>query len=149
MSDQNKLPENSEQECAANAHPLENNPAPRRLWLDDIRPAPEGWVWVKNFEQAVNALAAEPWDEASLDHDLADWHYAANSLTGQCTSPSENARRQEKTGYHVALWMVENRVFPPQVWIHSMNPSGAQSMLLLLQRHHPAGAGAVTRRMPY
>jgi hypothetical protein len=41
-----------------------------KLWLDDIRPAPEGWTWVKRVEDAIYYADREPVEEMSLDHDL-------------------------------------------------------------------------------
>lgn len=125
----------------------ETKAAPRRLWLDDTRPAPQGWEHAVSYDGAIALLSTRAYDEASLDHDLADWHYSAMpNVSGADHDYTRGP--QEKTGYHVALWMVENSVFPPRVWVHSMNPAGAQSMLQLLQRYHPGGAGAVGRRHP-
>lgn len=43
-----------------------------RLWLDDVRPAPDGWVWVKTARDAIALLAAVGVAEISLDHDLGN-----------------------------------------------------------------------------
>lgn len=125
----------------------ENNRSPRRLWLDDTRPAPEGWVRVKTYDAAIASLIMTAWDEVSLDHDLGTKADIKTDDAGKKIY-TEWYDGEEKTGYHVALWMVENGVFPPQVWIHSMNPVGAESMRQLLCNHHPGGAGAVKRRLP-
>ena len=42
------------------------------LWLDDVRPAPEGWVHVKTVEEAKGYLVKGNVQRASLDHDLGD-----------------------------------------------------------------------------
>lgn len=42
----------------------------RKLWLDDERPEPEGWVRAKTARQAVMLLASGTFGEVSLDHDL-------------------------------------------------------------------------------
>ena len=41
-----------------------------KLWLDDIRTAPEGWVWVKTYQQAIRCLRGGEVDEISFDYDL-------------------------------------------------------------------------------
>lgn len=41
-----------------------------KLWLDDVRPAPEGWTWVKTVDEARARLVAGGVDHLSLDHDL-------------------------------------------------------------------------------
>ena len=45
------------------------------FWLDDVRPAPEGWFWVKTVPQLIEAikdakLAGKEIEEMSLDNDL-------------------------------------------------------------------------------
>lgn len=43
-----------------------------KFWVDDIRPAPEGWVWIQTVGQAAVYITgyADVIDEISLDHDL-------------------------------------------------------------------------------
>lgn len=45
-----------------------------KLWIDDVRPAPEGWVWEKTSYDAIRRLLfVDPndrIDEISFDHDL-------------------------------------------------------------------------------
>lgn len=41
-----------------------------KLWLDDVRPAPEGWRWVKTAGEALTLLLRGGVKIASLDHDL-------------------------------------------------------------------------------
>jgi len=85
----------------------------RCLWLDDLRPAPEGWVWVKTAHEAIEQLAREAFDVVSLDHDLGD-----DEGLG--------------TGLDVLRW-IEEQVFlhgyrAPELRVHSMNPVGREKM---------------------
>jgi hypothetical protein len=41
-----------------------------KLWIDDERPAPEGWLWVKTSFDAIEALLHNDIEEISFDHDL-------------------------------------------------------------------------------
>ena len=41
-----------------------------RLWLDDERPAPDGWVHARTAYEAIEFLLAGDVSEVSLDHDL-------------------------------------------------------------------------------
>jgi len=82
-----------------------------KLWLDDIRPAPEGWVLVKTALDAIVALRHGKYEEISLDHDLGDGG----------------------TGYDVLLYIEaevhRNQDYKcPMIWIHSANPVGRQRM---------------------
>jgi hypothetical protein len=117
---------------------------PFKLWLDDERPAPEGWLWLKTAQAAIDALQRfkniaedEPlrtrlaqfdsglpdiWtiSHMSFDHDLADVHYEWFHAT-QVLREDHPARIQaekesakEMTGYDVILWMAEHEVWPTE-----------------------------------
>ena len=45
-----------------------------RVYLDDLRPAPEGWVRVFWPEEAITLLKTGLVTEISLDHDLGSEH---------------------------------------------------------------------------
>ncbi len=84
-----------------------------RIYLDDERPTPPGWVRVYWPDEAIALLETGKVDEISLDHDLGD-----------------DARG---TGYDVVLWVEEAvalRGFrPPKMAVHSANSSARQKML--------------------
>lgn len=83
-----------------------------KVFLDDARTPPTGWVLVHWPEEVIELLKQENVDEISLDHDLG------NDSHG--------------TGYDVILWIEEavaNRSFiPPIIRIHSANASARQKM---------------------
>lgn len=78
-----------------------------RLFLDDVRNAPEGWQEVRSAEAAILTLATQNVTHISLDHDLGEG----------------------KSGYDVVCW-IEKRTFeddkytPPEMTVHSSNSSG-------------------------
>ena len=86
--------------------------APMKLYLDDQRPAPEGWTRVQTPEDAIELLKANRLTHLSLDHDLG--------------------LSDERTGYAVLLWIeqqvVENGFLPPHITIHSAN-AGARARM--------------------
>jgi hypothetical protein len=80
-----------------------------RVWLDDRRPAPEGWVRVRTPEEAIELLRGGGVAELSLDHDLG-----------------LDVGARERTGYDVLLWLEREvearRATPPAVIrVHSGN----------------------------
>ena len=83
-----------------------------KVYLDDERPAPEGWCRVYTAEECMKILA-DPKIEVevlSLDHDLGT----------------------DKTGYDVLCW-IEEQVFvygyePPKILLHTANPVGRDKM---------------------
>lgn len=91
-----------------------------RLWVDDVRPAPEGWLWVKSVNDALRVLQVSTVLEASLDHDLGD--YAVDG----------------GDGYRIVDWMAENNVWPTEgVHVHSANPVGRQRIQGVVERYGP------------
>jgi len=123
-----------------------------KLWLDDIREppgtwlyatsaldhiangreVPDWWVWANTAHKAIRVLQTGRVTECSLDHDLAEEHYAVS--TGYCEAP---APPREMTGYDVVKWMAEHNVWPEIVRVHSMNPAGAEAMRKLIERSKP------------
>lgn len=106
-----------------------------RLWHDDVRPPPDGWVWARTNAQARAILAEHEVIECSLDHDLGLDHIEMPETYAelQHSDPEQAhqiflAGRSEDNGLLLVYWMVKHDLVPPVVTIHSWNPAGAQSM---------------------
>jgi len=83
-----------------------------KIFLDDEREAPEGWLRVRWPEDVIKILMREKVEEISLDHDLGDDEHG--------------------TGYDVILW-IEYAVAtwgfkPPIITVHSANSSARLKM---------------------
>lgn len=88
----------------------------KKIFLDDLRTAPSGWIIARNYEEMTKILENLNEDfEVSLDHDLGEI----------------------KTGYDICKWFVENNKYPKIVTIHTANPIGAKNMYQLLDRYAP------------
>lgn len=83
-----------------------------RVYLDDERITPEGWVRVYWPDEAIALLESGEVAQISLDHDLGD--------------------DERGTGYDVIVWIEEavvTRGFqPPAISVHSANPSARLRM---------------------
>jgi hypothetical protein len=83
-----------------------------RVFLDDERQTPNGWVRVYWPDEAIALLASGQVEELSLDHDLGD--------------------DSRGTGYDVVVWIEEAvalRGFrPPKLSVHSANSSARLKM---------------------
>jgi hypothetical protein len=107
-----------------------------KLWHDDVRPPPEGWVWARRNQEAQEMLLANEIVECSLDHDLG-YHDVVLP-----DDPDELAEvllllrgRSDETGLQLVEWMIEKKLVPPKVTIHSWNPEGARQMAARLNDH--------------
>jgi len=90
----------------------------KKIWLDDMRPAPDGWVHVQRPEEAIAALFKGGVTHFHLDHDLDDNEYG--------------------TGYDVLLWIeqatMQSHFTPPLITVHSANESTRQKMEALITK---------------
>jgi hypothetical protein len=92
-----------------------------KLWIDDIRPAPEGYEWCSTVNIAIAAI--ELWEDLpegieliDIDHDAGD--YASDG------------------GDYIRLldWLEETgRSYP--IRIHSQNPVGVENMRRIIERN--------------
>ena len=99
-----------------------------KIWLDEVRPAPRGYIWCKsvNYAKEIVEMAEglrdgtkavfgeEPSksmdiEELNLDHDLGDY------------------TKDGGDGIKLLDWLVERRTFYPIV-LHTMNPVGKANM---------------------
>jgi hypothetical protein len=83
-----------------------------KVWLDDWRAEPEGWVRTTTVEETIELLKTDEVDEISLDNDLGLGFLE---------------------GYKVMDWMerelAENGRMPPtKIHIHTGNPSARKVM---------------------
>ena len=92
-----------------------------KVYLDDLRPAPEGWHRTLWPDEVIALLESGGVTHLSLDHDLGD--------------------DTRGTGYDVVRWIEEAVVtrnfVPPEIAIHSANPVGRERMargILALQK---------------
>lgn len=86
-----------------------------KIWIDDMRPAPEGYRWCKTYKSAIATImyfdsCVEGIDEIDFDHDLGE----------------------AKSGYDVAKFLVENHISIGGFRCHSMNPVGKENIQKLL-----------------
>lgn len=96
------------------------------MWVDDVRPAPDGYMWCKSVNDAIYNIEEAEWyneyvvdviiELIDIDHDAGE--YAVNG------------------GDYIKLldWLEETgRSYP--IRIHSMNPVGVENMRRIIQRN--------------
>jgi hypothetical protein len=83
-----------------------------KVYLDDERATPDGWIRVFWPEEAIELLKTNKVTEISLDHDLGDDDHG--------------------TGNDVVLWIEEavytSDFIPPKMNVHSANSSARDKM---------------------
>ena len=84
-----------------------------KLWIDDVRPAPEGYVWLKSVKDAKACIEQCEYFDAvvevvDIDHDAGEFVKYGGEETG--------------------------RSYP--IHIQSMNVVGVQNMRAIIQKNH-------------
>lgn len=96
-----------------------------KLYLDDTREAPKGWVRCYWPEEVIKYIQTESVEMISLDHDLGDDEHG--------------------TGMTVLNW-IEEQVYTndkfvlPIIWVHSANAPKRIEMIKLINRLNEVNA---------
>ena len=89
-----------------------------KLWIDDVREAPEGYVWLKSSNEALRFIMAHSSEIEliDLDHDAGDFaQYGGDYI-------------------RILDWLEETgRNYP--IRIHSQNPVGVQNMRRIIEKN--------------
>lgn len=91
-----------------------------KLWIDDVRPAPEGYIWFKSVNEVKEWIGRIEYtwgvELIDIDHDAGDY--------------------AQYGGDYIKLldWLEETgRNYP--IRIHSMNPVGVANMRAIIERN--------------
>ena len=95
-----------------------------KLWIDDIRPAPDGFIWCKSVNQAKAAITAYEHQYScdniliDLDHDAGDYFNDGGDY------------------FKILDWLEEKNIVDTGYFfkIHSKNPVGIMKMKDII--HH-------------
>lgn len=105
-----------------------------KLWIDDVRPAPEGYIWARSTDEAILVIDSFsrlidsliyrvdepqtlPWFEViDIDHDAGKFAVCGGDFI------------------KVLDWMEEHHLKAP-IRIHSMNPVGVANMRRIIERN--------------
>ncbi|MEK3917293.1 cyclic-phosphate processing receiver domain-containing protein [Paenibacillus sp. FSL H7-0331] len=97
------------------------------VFLDDLRPCPKGFKLVKTVSECIQVIEKNNINILSLDHDLGFGR------------PS---------GFEVVKYIVNNKIFPREIIIHTANPFGRIRMFRLLNSNMPKNVKVVIRPEP-
>jgi hypothetical protein len=115
-----------------------------RIWLDDNRPAPDGWKWAHNVEEAQVMLLHRQADELSLDHDLdnpdcltCNFH-CGHQDDGKCEHGCQCHSNGDIKGLDLVKWMVKWNIWPKRKpVVHSTNGQHGEEMKALIEQNFP------------
>jgi hypothetical protein len=112
-----------------------------KLWIDDVRPAPEGYVWC---ETVMEAKASIEWFEESYEtmyhqwqDNRASWEDVEFYKLTLIDIDHDAGEFVKYGGDYIKLldWLEETgRNYP--IRIHSMNPVGVENMRRIIERNN-------------
>ena len=104
-----------------------------KLWIDDVRPAPDGYIWCRSVKEAKKHLVAGymayaillrkdanvslPFEILDMDHDSGDYYKDGGDFI------------------EILKWFEKTQTPCPPIRLHSMNPVGVQNMRAII-RHN-------------
>ena len=108
-----------------------------KLWIDDVRPAPEGYVWCKSVNEAKDTIAeANAKFVQTCENGMPD-----ESLFIELISIDHDAGIYASDGGdYIRLldwleWLYDGKGTHTKFHIHSMNPVGVENMRRIIQRN--------------
>ena len=108
-----------------------------RLWVDDVRPAPEGYIWCHSVYRAIKEIQIF---EDKIENALDEYDFPPvelwNATIEVIDIDHDAGDYAQYGGDYIKLldWLEETgRNYP--IRIHSMNPVGVQNMRAIIQRN--------------
>ena len=104
-----------------------------KLWIDDVRPAPEGYLWFKGTNEALRFIRQNRAliTEIALDHDAGQYQHCGGDyinilreLERLCHHPN---------GFWKEYW--SQRCKEIVFSLHSANPVGVANMRAIIERN--------------
>ncbi len=108
-----------------------------KLFVDDIRPAPEGWTRARSVTEAIRILATMAVEAVSLDHDISMKVMVGDEESGFSEPrPFRSNETFEPVAHYIAA------AFDPScrgihITIHTANSVAAQKMRGILEEFRP------------
>lgn len=109
-----------------------------KLWIDDMRPAPDGYVWCKSTNEALRAIVIEQRNEIELidlDHDAGDFAKDGGDFINVLNELERLSRRKNVVNgvefhnyWHFRCKEIKFR-------LHSANPVGIENMRRIIQKN--------------
>ena len=106
-----------------------------KLWIDDVRPAPEGYIWCHSVHRAIKEIEL-------FEQSLFDDYYIDNIPFDKLEKielidiDHDAGEYAQYGGDYIKLldWLEETgRNYP--IHIHSMNPVGVANMRVIIKRN--------------
>lgn len=109
-----------------------------KIWIDDVRQPPEGYVWYKSTREALRGIVLDHKDEIELidlDHDAGDYAKDGGDFINVLDELERLSRKRNVINgveFH-NYW--HQRCKEIKFRLHSMNPVGVENMRRIIQKN--------------
>jgi hypothetical protein len=93
-----------------------------KLWIDDVRPAPEGYYWCKSVNETKEVI--KRYMQWNMQIELLDMDHDAGDFASDGGDYIE-----------ILNWLEEYMICYFPIRIHSMNPVGVENIRRIIQRN--------------
>ena len=98
-----------------------------KIWIDDVRTAPEGYLWCKSTRDALRKIVLEYPNEIELidlDHDAGDYAKDGGDFIAVLKELERLTKRQKMDFSHIKFRL------------HSANPVGVANMRAIIETNN-------------
>ena len=109
-----------------------------KIWVDDVREAPEGYIWAKSTRDALRKIVLEYKEEVELidlDHDAGDFAKDGGDFINVLNELERLSRKTTIVNgarfhnfWHLKCQQITFR-------LHTMNPVGRENMRRIIERN--------------
>ena len=106
-----------------------------KIWIDDNRPAPDGYIWCKSTLNALHTIYKYRFNEITeihLDHDAGMYAKEGGDFINVLTELERLT--SSKNAFKSAFW--KNKCQEMHFVLHSQNAVGVQTMRAIIERNH-------------
>lgn len=101
-----------------------------KLWIDDLRPAPPGYIHLHSVDEAIDYIL-------QVEYALDEYDFPPADLWIEVIDMDHDAGEYYKDGgdyIEVLKWMERENISWP-IKIHSMNPVGVANMRAIIKKN--------------
>ena len=108
-----------------------------KLWIDDVRPAPDGYVWCKSVDEAKDTIT---YVNSKLVKSLRNGNLDPSLFIELIDLDHDAGDYAKFGGDYVKLldwleWLYQGKRTYTEFHIHSANPVGVQNMRRIIERN--------------
>lgn len=103
-----------------------------KIWIDDIREPPFGYLWFKSVNEVINYLE-------KIENALDEYDYPPEDLLIEAIDLDHDAGKYSKDGgdyIEILNWMERRKMGGWPIRLHTANPVGRENMRTIIRHNN-------------